>query len=82
MPELLKAFPERPASFFRPVITLTKQQDLRGQVLPYEPCTCGSGKKFKFCCYQSEGEEKNIAQADRAAAILAEKGLSQRPEGK
>lgn len=19
---------------------------------PYQPCSCGSGKKFKFCCYQ------------------------------
>jgi tetratricopeptide (TPR) repeat protein len=21
---------------------------------PYEPCSCGSGKKYKFCCYQKE----------------------------
>ncbi|MDR7001045.1 SEC-C metal-binding domain-containing protein [Neobacillus niacini] len=22
----------------------------------YDPCHCGSGKKFKFCCYQDEAE--------------------------
>lgn len=24
----------------------------------YDPCPCGSGKKFKFCCYQDEVEIK------------------------
>lgn len=23
-----------------------------GQVYPYRDCPCGSGKKFKFCCYR------------------------------
>jgi uncharacterized protein YecA (UPF0149 family) len=22
-----------------------------GKVFPYRDCPCGSGKKFKFCCY-------------------------------
>jgi uncharacterized protein YchJ len=24
----------------------------------YEPCPCGKGKKFKFCCYQKEVDIK------------------------
>ncbi|NWQ42678.1 DNA-binding protein [Bacillus sp. EB106-08-02-XG196] len=24
----------------------------------YEPCPCGKGKKFKFCCYQTEVDIK------------------------
>lgn len=26
---------------------------------PYEPCPCGSGKKFKFCCYQRARKERD-----------------------
>lgn len=26
---------------------------------PYEPCPCGSNKKFKFCCYQKAREAKH-----------------------
>ena len=25
---------------------------------PYEPCPCGSGKKFKFCCMKNSGSGK------------------------
>lgn len=25
----------------------------------YEPCPCGSGKKFKYCCYQKARDEKH-----------------------
>ncbi len=31
----------------------------------YSPCPCGSGKKFKFCCYQKESDQpevKNLAE--------------------
>lgn len=34
------------------------QRDLRNkekadmQIRLYSPCACGSGKKFKFCCYR------------------------------
>jgi uncharacterized protein YecA (UPF0149 family) len=24
----------------------------------YDPCPCGKGKKFKFCCYQNEVDIK------------------------
>ena len=26
------------------------------KIPPYEPCGCGSGKQFKFCCYQKKDE--------------------------
>ena len=29
----------------------TARQLKRMQVGKYDPCPCGSGKKFKFCCY-------------------------------
>ncbi len=32
---------------------------------PYEPCMCGSGKKYKFCCYQ----KKNDATAPSTAGL-------------
>ncbi|MDD2597896.1 MAG: tetratricopeptide repeat protein [Kiritimatiellae bacterium] len=25
---------------------------MKNNINPYEPCPCGSGKKYKFCCYQ------------------------------
>jgi hypothetical protein len=28
---------------------------------PYEPCPCGSGKKYKFCCMKKErGEARSL----------------------
>ena len=27
-------------------------KELHGPASPYAPCPCGSGEKFKFCCYQ------------------------------
>ena len=35
------------------------------QIDPYEPCMCGSGKKYKFCCYQ----KKNDAAAPSTAGL-------------
>jgi len=32
---------------------------------PYEPCMCGSGKKYKFCCYQ----KKNNMSAPSTAGL-------------
>lgn len=69
MEELREMFPESDDSHFRPVRTMTKRQDLAGKVEPYEPCTCGSGKKFKFCCYAAEQKEVNQAQAYRARSF-------------
>ncbi len=28
----------------------------------YAPCPCGSGKKFKFCCYQKQREQTRIVE--------------------
>lgn len=44
--------------FMKPmVISPTPQQMARKPpiVAPYDPCPCGSGKKFKFCCRQRPG---------------------------
>jgi len=31
---------------------LTVREVVEARVDPYSPCACGSGKKFKFCCYR------------------------------
>ena len=31
---------------------LTAQEKADMQIRLYSPCACGSGKKFKFCCYR------------------------------
>lgn len=31
---------------------LSKKELCEMQIRLYAPCGCGSGKKFKFCCYQ------------------------------
>jgi uncharacterized protein YchJ len=31
---------------------LTKLEEFNKQIRMYSPCGCGSGKKFKFCCYK------------------------------
>jgi uncharacterized protein YecA (UPF0149 family) len=33
----------------------TIRQRLTGVVGKYDPCPCGSGKKFKWCCYTGSG---------------------------
>ncbi len=30
----------------------------------YEPCACGSGKKFKFCCYQNRKVLEGLSDSD------------------
>ena len=30
---------------------LTVKEQAEMQIRLYSPCACGSGKKFKFCCY-------------------------------
>ena len=30
---------------------LTEKERMEKQIKLYSPCGCGSGKKFKFCCY-------------------------------
>jgi uncharacterized protein YchJ len=31
---------------------LTVLEEYNKQIKMYSPCGCGSGKKFKFCCYK------------------------------
>ena len=36
-----------------PVVrTLSVKEQADMQIRKYSPCVCGSGKKFKFCCYK------------------------------
>lgn len=32
-------------------LTVKERGDM--QILLYSPCACGSGEKFKFCCYRA-----------------------------
>ena len=32
---------------------LTQLEHAMAQIKLYSPCGCGSGKKFKFCCFKS-----------------------------
>lgn len=31
---------------------LTQLEKAHAEIKKYAPCACGSGKKFKFCCYK------------------------------
>lgn len=33
---------------------LTAKEKFDAQIRLYAPCGCGSGKKFKFCCYKKK----------------------------
>src|SRR5262249_17509956 len=51
---------------------------------PYEPCPCGSGKKYKWCCVKAEPSlERRIRlqETSQADAVLApiEEGLAKLP---
>jgi uncharacterized protein YecA (UPF0149 family) len=35
---------------------LTAKERADMQIRKYAPCACGSGKKFKFCCYTGGGK--------------------------
>ena len=55
--EELKARGELTSAFFHPVTPTKKQMARRPpRVGKYDPCPCGSGKKFKFCCYCGKTE--------------------------
>ncbi len=38
---------------------------------PYEPCMCGSGKKYKFCCYQKERDAPGHSTAGLSSSAHA-----------
>lgn len=41
-----------PAGFVEVKRPLTIRERFKMQINKYAPCGCGSGKKFKFCCYK------------------------------
>ena len=51
----VEAFVPEERKFFVPVQRdLTKLEEANRQINLYSPCGCGSGKKFKFCCWGSK----------------------------
>lgn len=47
-----KAMPEAERAKYVPVNRpLTVREQHKMQINKYAPCGCGSGKKFKFCCF-------------------------------
>jgi len=62
---LKKEKPEVAQQFFAPVRTpLTPYQRETKKIGRNDPCVCGSGKKFKKCCYLKPEEEAD-EQADK-----------------
>jgi len=50
---LFKDIPKIMQKNIVPIIRdLTKLEETTMQLRKYAPCGCGSGKKFKFCCYK------------------------------
>ena len=43
---------------------------------PYDPCPCGSGKKFKFCCRQEQAERRGDHLGFDTAPRLHRKGVT------
>ena len=48
---------------------LTPKEQANLKVDKYSPCACGSGKKFKFCCYR----KKKIEEEKQAQIKIIEK---------
>lgn len=49
----LDEIPADETQHFVPVVRdLTASERFHKQIRLYEPCGCGSGKKFKFCCHR------------------------------
>ena len=44
--------PEERAKFIPIGRPLTERERITAQLDKYAPCGCGSGKKFKFCCWK------------------------------
>lgn len=38
--------------FVEVIRDLTELEKANAQIKLYSPCACGSGKKFKFCCWK------------------------------
>jgi hypothetical protein len=50
--EFLDLAPEEKPKYSEVLRDLTALEEAQRQIQMYSPCGCGSGKKFKFCCYQ------------------------------
>lgn len=51
--EKVMVMQQKEQKFFVPVERpLTVREQHRMKINKYAPCGCGSGKKFKFCCYK------------------------------
>ena len=50
--EVEKMDPEKKARMVEITRDLTELEKSNKQIALYSPCACGSGKKFKFCCYK------------------------------
>ena len=49
----LEDIPQEKMTYFVPVKRdLTAKEWAEMQIRKYAPCGCGSGRKFKFCCYK------------------------------
>ena len=49
----LEDIPQEKMTYFVPVKRdLTAKERAEMQIRKYAPCGCGSGRKFKFCCYK------------------------------
>lgn len=48
--------PDERAKYVPVLRDLTKVEEARRRILKYSPCGCGSGKKYKFCCYRKPKE--------------------------
>jgi len=57
---------EMPAGHIEVKRPLTVRENRRMKIDPYSPCGCGSGKKFKFCCYQKASA--SVSNSDSATA--------------
>lgn len=50
--ELMKLPVEERKNFVEVIRDLTLKEAADMKIHLYSPCMCGSGKKFKFCCYK------------------------------
>lgn len=67
---------KRQKKYFVPVVRdLTRLEEFQHQIKSYSPCACGSGKKFKHCCYRKQGGFADIIVVILAGAVIFGAGL-------
>jgi uncharacterized protein YchJ len=52
--KLQQTEPKKAEKFIQVNRDLTIKESFDMQIKKYSPCGCGSGKKFKFCCFQKK----------------------------